>query len=352
LDKQLHIVCLDVPWPVDYGGVVDLFYKIRSLHQLGVKIHLHCFTKNRKPQEALNKYCETVNYYERKKNKHSFSFSSPLIVNSRVNDGLIANLQKDDHPVLLEGIHCTHYVGSGQLVNRKVVVRLHNTEFEYYKQLAKHEKGLFKKLYFLHESRLLKKYEKNIAHKVTIIAVSRQDKDLYQQVFSAPDIHYIPVFLPYTLAVGKDPDDLDHRLRRGWNYGLSWYWGRFLGIGSDLSFKDGPGQPLLANSYQAYEPRVGTRHHILVEVFQELNPDGTHHGYRQRTKWWPEGTEEPAAWADARDVNGSPLPEGEFAVGLLSFWSKVEFGPVHIEPLPPIAAPPPLDPPPRKIKKD
>jgi hypothetical protein len=204
LDKQLHIVCLDVPWPVDYGGVVDLFYKIRSLHQLGVKIHLHCFTKNRKPQEALNKYCETVSYYERKKNNSSFSFSSPLIVNSRVNDGLIANLQKDDHPVLLEGIHCTHYVGSGQLVNRKVVVRLHNTEFEYYKQLAKHEKGLFKKLYFLHESRLLKKYEKTIAHKVTIIAVSRQDKDLYQQVFSAPDIHYIPVFLPYTLAVGKE----------------------------------------------------------------------------------------------------------------------------------------------------
>jgi hypothetical protein len=54
LDKHLHIVCLDIPYPADYGGVVDLFYKIKSLHQLGVKIHLHCFTKDREPQDELN----------------------------------------------------------------------------------------------------------------------------------------------------------------------------------------------------------------------------------------------------------------------------------------------------------
>ena len=25
MDKTLHIICHDVPWPADYGGVVDLF---------------------------------------------------------------------------------------------------------------------------------------------------------------------------------------------------------------------------------------------------------------------------------------------------------------------------------------
>ena len=202
-DKHLHIVCLDIPWPADYGGVVDLFYKIKSLHQLGIKIHLHCFTKNRKPSNELNKYCETVKYYQRRKNSSSFSLSLPLIVNSRVNAELINNLQKDNYPVLLEGIHCTYYLQNAQLNNRKIIVRLHNAEFEYYKQLAKQETDLFKKAYYSFESRLLKKYEKAIADKATFLAVSKQDVEIYKQEFGATDIQYLPVFLPYTQVTGK-----------------------------------------------------------------------------------------------------------------------------------------------------
>ncbi len=203
-NKHVHIVTHNVPWPANYGGVIDLFYKIKALKAQGVNIHLHCFTQNSLPQEELNKYCSSVNYYQRKKNISRFSLSIPFIVNSRVNDALIANLQKDNYPVLLEGIHCTYYLNSGQLTNRKIIVRLHNAEFEYYKQLAKHETNFLKRLYFLYESRLLKKYEKAIANKATIVAVSKQDVDLYQQIFNAADIHYLPVFLPYTLAVGKE----------------------------------------------------------------------------------------------------------------------------------------------------
>ena len=203
-DKHLHIVTHDVPWPADYGGVTDLFYKLKALHHLGINIHLHCFTQGRAPQDELNKYCSSVNYYPRKKNISRFSFSLPFIVNSRTNAGLISNLQKDDHPVLLEGIHCTYYLNNGQLGSRKILVRLHNSEFEYYKQLAKLENGFLKKLYFLNESRLLRKYEKAIAGKAIFLSVSSHDVELYRQLFSAKDIHYLPVFLPYTLAAGKE----------------------------------------------------------------------------------------------------------------------------------------------------
>lgn len=203
-DKHLHIVTHDVPLPADHGGVIDIFHTLKALHEQGVHIHLHCFTQGRLPQKELDTYCSSVHYYPRKKNSRSFSFSLPLIVNSRVNEELIANLQKDDHPVLLEGIHCTYYLHTGQLNHRKVIVRLFNTEFEYYKQLAKQETGLFKKLYFLQESRLLKTYEKAIANKATFLALSKQDVELYQQFFSATAIHHLPVFLPHTLAVGKE----------------------------------------------------------------------------------------------------------------------------------------------------
>jgi hypothetical protein len=162
LDKHLHIVTHDVPWPADHGGVIDIFYTLKALHALGVNIHLHCFTQGRAPQEELEKYCSSVQYYPRKKNSSSFSLQIPLIVNSRVNEALLANLQKDNHPILLEGIHCSYYVYQGLLTGRKVIIRLFNTEYAYYQQLAVHE-----------------------------------------QDFNAPDIHYLPPFLPFTMAVCK-----------------------------------------------------------------------------------------------------------------------------------------------------
>lgn len=203
-EKHLHIVTLDVPWPVDYGGVVDLFYKLKALYNLGIKIHLHCYTQGRAQQEELNRYCASVNYYQRTKNISRFSLSLPFIVNSRKNDELIINLQKDDYPVLLEGIQCTYYLHTGQLSNRKVIVRLHNAEFEYYKQLAKQETSLLKRIYFLHESRLLKKYEGSISGKAIFLAVSKQDVELYRNFFSAKNVEYLPVFIPDTLSAGKE----------------------------------------------------------------------------------------------------------------------------------------------------
>lgn len=202
-ERILHIITHDVPWPADFGGVMDLFYKIKALHKAGVKIHLHCFVNKRQPQNELNKYCESVTYYKRKKYS-GISFSLPFIVSSRINKQLIENLQKDNHPVLIEGIHCSYYMYSGELNNRTVLLRLHNTEFEYYHHLASHEKSFFKKLYFQFESRLLKKYEQRLAGMVKIATVSKQDTDLYKQQFNAKDIFHLPVFIPFTEALGLE----------------------------------------------------------------------------------------------------------------------------------------------------
>ncbi|MEO7766090.1 MAG: glycosyltransferase family 4 protein [Ferruginibacter sp.] len=202
-EKKLHIVTHDVPWPVDYGGVVDLFYKIKALHEADVKIYLHCFINNRPRQEELEKYCEQVYYYKRHADVSHFSFRLPFIVNSRKNNDLVNNLMKDHYPILLEGIHCTYYLYAGKLANRTILLRLHNTEFEYYHHLAMLEKNPLKKIYFLHESRLLKRYEKHVAGKVQIAAVSEQDVQLYKEVLKAGDITHLPAFVPYTMAAGK-----------------------------------------------------------------------------------------------------------------------------------------------------
>lgn len=203
-ERQLHIILFDVPWPADYGGVVDLFYKIKTLHEAGVKIHLHCFVYGRPPHDQLRNYCETIHYYKRENNISRFSLKIPFIVNSRKNKELIGNLKKDNYPILIEGIHCSYYLNSGDLANRLVMLRLHNAEFEYYHNLALHEKNLLKKFYYSHESKLLKKYEERLAKKVKIAAVSEEDIDIYRRVFHANDIEHLPVFTPFNSVQGKE----------------------------------------------------------------------------------------------------------------------------------------------------
>lgn len=197
MDKHLHIITLDVPWPADYGGVVDLFYKLVWLHKLGVKIHLHCFTSGRPPQDELDKYCESVQYYPRRTFPQGVSLRLPYIVSSRINKELSSNLQQDNYPILMEGIHCTFLLHDGALKQRKVFVRLHNVEFNYYNKLAAQEKNIFKKAYYKTESLLLKRYERTIANKAVFWSVSTVDSTVYQTEFGARQIEFLPVFLPW-----------------------------------------------------------------------------------------------------------------------------------------------------------
>jgi glycosyltransferase involved in cell wall biosynthesis len=193
-NKHLHIVSFDVPFPADYGGVCAVFYKIKALYEKGIKIHLHCFEYGSGEQIALNQYCESVHYYSRIEGAKGFSFNIPYIVASRNNTKLWEALQKDNYPILLEGIHCTYGVYAGILKNRKVILYLHNVEFEYYKQLSQWERSLIKKTYFHHESRLLERYEKKIAGLCHIVCLSEKDKQTYKSKFGASQINFIPVF--------------------------------------------------------------------------------------------------------------------------------------------------------------
>lgn len=157
---------------------------------------MHCFEYGRGQQPELNQYCEEVIYYKRKKLFSLSQFRLPYIVSSRENPALIENLLKDNHPVLLEGIHCSYYLFNGQLKNRKVLVRLHNVEFQYYLELSKSSANFYKKIYYRLESRLLKKYEKEIAAKASLVAVNEKDKQIYQRILKAKDVEFLPVFLP------------------------------------------------------------------------------------------------------------------------------------------------------------
>jgi hypothetical protein len=196
-DRKLHIVCHDIPYPSDYGGVFDLFYKIQTLHEKGIHIILHCFTSGREEQPILNTLCDEVHYYQRRIGHKGYSHQIPYIVCSRSNPELLERLIQDSYPILLEGVHCTYLLQDDRFTSRKILLRLHNVESVYYRQLARCSNSWFKKLYYFHESSVLKKYERKIASNWPVLAVTQSDADLATVSYQSKNISVIPVFLPF-----------------------------------------------------------------------------------------------------------------------------------------------------------
>jgi Glycosyl transferases group 1 len=197
LIKRIHIIAHDVPYPIDYGGVIDIFCTIKTLHQQGMEIILHCFDYGRGKQNELNLYCSEVNYYERKEGHKGFCFHLPYIVGSRSNPELLDRLSKDNFPILLEGIHCSFLLTDSRFNNRKIVLRAFNAESLYYKQLYNHERSLFKKAFFLNESRLLQHYETAVAARIPILTLTEEDARYFGALPGAKSVTTVPVLLPY-----------------------------------------------------------------------------------------------------------------------------------------------------------
>ena len=103
----MNIVSFNVPYPPVFGGAIDVFYKLKSLSEEGVRIYLHTFEYGRGRPSELEKYCEKVFYYKRDRSFYKGLQLTPYIVASRKNKELIKNLNLSQAPVLFEGIHTT-----------------------------------------------------------------------------------------------------------------------------------------------------------------------------------------------------------------------------------------------------
>src|ERR1051326_3142853 len=109
-ERRLHIISFNVPYPPNYGGVIDVYYKLKALAAQGVGITLHTYQYGRERSQILEKLCEKVYYYKRHIYRDPFFTKLPYIIASRNSVELLDNLLKDEDPVLFEGLHCCYYL--------------------------------------------------------------------------------------------------------------------------------------------------------------------------------------------------------------------------------------------------
>lgn len=188
---KLNIVSFDVPWPANYGGVIDVYNRLEALHNAGISIILHAFDYGRGPASKLDELCQEVHYYRRKSRLLTMIGSDPMIVSSRSNDELLNNLEKNDYPILFEGQHTTAFLDHPGLNERIKLVRIHNIEHEYYAALGKSTKELSKRLYFQREAKKLKDQEKKLSLADHLLCLTQNDTSYYQERFK--NASYLPV---------------------------------------------------------------------------------------------------------------------------------------------------------------
>jgi hypothetical protein len=194
---ELHMVAFNVPWPADYGGVIDMYYRLKALHESGVGVHLHCFTYGRAAAPQLEALCQSVSYYQRDMSPLLHLSRRPFIVASRNNTHLRQRLMADRLPLLLEGVHCCAMLEDRELCSgRKVIVRAHNVESDYYSMLAAAEKKLFRKAYLALDAAKLRRYEGILRDADAVMAVSEADRDSLI-IGGCRNVHVVPCGHPY-----------------------------------------------------------------------------------------------------------------------------------------------------------
>ncbi|MDR1980020.1 MAG: glycosyltransferase [Tannerellaceae bacterium] len=194
MDKSINIVAFNVPYPPNYGGVIDVYYKLSALHAAGVKIILHCFAYERPPARELALLCEEVYYYRRRTGWAANITLLPYNVYSRKSPELIANLLKNDYPVLFEGLHSCYYIGDKRLAGRCKIYRASNIEHDYYRLLARSCHGLTVKTFMRIEAWRFKRYQRVIAHACLTLAVSATDTAYLRQTFPGKRIECMATF--------------------------------------------------------------------------------------------------------------------------------------------------------------
>jgi len=181
--QHLHLISFNIPEPPNYGGIIDVFYRIKAFYEAGIIVTLHCFYHDRAPAKELENWCEAIYYYRRKPAMQSISLRYPLMMKARRSGTLLQNLLQDQSPIFFEGIQTSYILNHPQLKNRIKAVKLHNIEWKYYQALGEAATNPLKKLFYHSESWRLYYIESIFHHAHHLLAVSRQEADYYNQYF-------------------------------------------------------------------------------------------------------------------------------------------------------------------------
>jgi hypothetical protein len=190
--REIQIVAFNNPYPANFGGAIDMYYKIKALHEIGVAVHLHLFFFDRADISGLEPYCKTIYTYPQKRIACNHFSCIPFSVKSRYSKRLAERLNSIKAPILLESLRTTSLIYHHKF-QQKIAVRCHNIEHHYSYGLYSSEKNILNKVGHLLESLKQKYFEKILDRADVLFPISYFETHYFSNKYK-PDTVFLPVF--------------------------------------------------------------------------------------------------------------------------------------------------------------
>ncbi|PQJ21876.1 glycosyltransferase family 4 protein [Tenacibaculum sp. SG-28] len=204
--RKILIVSGFFPYPTYHGGMVDVWQRIIGLKELGFTIDLLYTSKFVVEQEHIDIVSEYINCFykvDRKNRAIDFFNFSPLQVISR-NNLQNVSINKSYDYLILEGDYVGSVVHNYTIKANKLIVRSHNDESHYFKNLSKSSKSLLRKVFYTTESYKFKRYTKKIYDKADKIwFISKKEESIFKTGNSSTKSIHLPV--PFSISDIKRP---------------------------------------------------------------------------------------------------------------------------------------------------
>ncbi|MFV0564642.1 MAG: hypothetical protein ACK5NB_02305 [Flavobacteriaceae bacterium] len=192
LKKEIQIVAFENPYPPNYGGAIDVFYKIKALNEIGINVILHAFYSERNDISGLKPYCKTIHLYKRNTRLTKMFSVLPYTVATRCSNALKDNLNKSEAPIVFESLRVAAVLQKHDF-KQKTAVRCHNIEHDYNWGLFKSERNWLKKTAFYFEG-LKYKYFERVLNKADILLPISNYETIYFKKHYRPKSCFLPVF--------------------------------------------------------------------------------------------------------------------------------------------------------------
>lgn len=207
MKREIHVVSFQYPYPTNYGGVIDVFYKLKTLKEAGYYITLHTYIYNREVSPEVEQVVDKLYCYPREVGVINNISTLPYTVKSRQNRELLERLQVNQAPILFEGLFSCYWLEHHTLANREKWIRMHNVEHDYYNALSQISNNPIHKLFYKVEALRLRIFEKRVVpHAQKIFAISESDAKYFRDKYSKTQVELMPCFHASNFVKGVKGD--------------------------------------------------------------------------------------------------------------------------------------------------
>lgn len=194
-NKKILIITSDFVYPPNHGARVDFWNRIKIFYKMGFSIDL-IYTAKEKPllkyENIVKKYVKNLIMIKRKNKLIDIFSFKPMEMTSR--SGLKnVELKSIYDYVFMEGGVSTIILDNKTLKYKKAILRSHNDDVAYSKQLMKSEKVLWRKLYYFINSFKYKCIDHKIVEKVSnIMFISYDEMKKYKNKYKNINACFLP----------------------------------------------------------------------------------------------------------------------------------------------------------------